>query len=177
MDQCRKIYNEMILAKSDQCKYSSVWIEFYDLEREFGDEKHQRKLLNRALNEVLSVDEKEIIYELLVKFEKLNGNVQQYSNVYFKYEQFKHEQNTAKQAALASKKKIEPNNKNDLVKFKQNPVKTNNGFSNGLKDKPTTQAKSEQSKQEKNNNLKRKVGLSLSLKYNLDIFFLRKKIL
>ena len=74
MDQCRKIYNEMILAKSDQCKYSSVWIEFYDLEREFGDEKHQRKLLNRALNEVLSVDEKEIIYELLVKFEKLNGN-------------------------------------------------------------------------------------------------------
>jgi hypothetical protein len=159
MDQCRKIYNEMILAKSDQSKYSSVWIEFYDLEKEFGDEKHQRKLLNRALNEVASAEEKEIIYEILIKFEKLNGNVQQYSCVYFKYEQFKHDQSVAKQAVLASKKKTDTSNKKDLVKFKQNPAKTNNDFSNGLKNKQIGQIKSEQPKQENGNNLKRKVSL------------------
>ena len=75
----------MILSKSDYCKYSSVWLEFYDLEREFGDEKHQRKLLMRALNEVSSINDTEIIYDLLIKFEKLNGNIQQYSSIYLKY--------------------------------------------------------------------------------------------
>lgn len=104
MDQCRKIYNEMILSKSDYCKYSSVWLEFYDLEREFGDEKHQRKLLMRALNEVTSINDKEIIYDLLIKFEKLNGNIQQYSSIYLKYEQFKLEQEQKKQQQIGNNK-------------------------------------------------------------------------
>ncbi len=78
----------MILAKTNAAKFSQIWIEFFDLEKEFGDNKHQRKLLNRALNEV-NMDEKEVIYEIFFKLEKFSGNVQQQANIYFRYEQFK----------------------------------------------------------------------------------------
>lgn len=141
MEQCRKIYNEMIIAKSDHCKYSPIWIEFYNLETQFGDEKHQRKLLNRALNEVVSSDDKEIIYDLLLKFEKLNGNVQQYSNVYFKYEQFKLEQEKFR---LETKKKFEP--KKDQIQKQQ---------SNAKKEPMSRRT---ETKSEPSNNLKRKVN-------------------
>lgn len=140
MEQCRKIYNEMIIAKSDHCKYSPIWIEFYNLETQFGDEKHQRKLLNRALNEVVSSDDKEIIYDLLLKFEKLNGNVQQYSNIYFKYEQFKLEQEKLR---LETKKKFEPK-KEQTQKPKPSAKK-----------EPTNR-QTEKAKSEPSNNLKRK---------------------
>lgn len=80
----------MILAKSDIGEVSSeIWIDFYQLEIQYGDEKHQRKLLNRALNELKYDAEKQIIFELLNKFEKLNGNIGHFSSVYNKYELFK----------------------------------------------------------------------------------------
>lgn len=88
MEKSRKIYNEMILAKTDAARYAQIWLEFFDLEKEFGNEKHQRRVLNRALNEV-NMDEKEIIYEIFSKFEKHNGNVQHHANIYFRYEQFR----------------------------------------------------------------------------------------
>ncbi len=78
----------MILAKTNAAKFAQIWIEFFELEKEFGDVKHQRKLLNRALNEV-NMDEKEVIYEVFFRFEKYSGNVQQQANIYFRYEQFK----------------------------------------------------------------------------------------
>jgi len=89
MEKCRKIYNEMILSKGNISKYAQVWLEFYELEKQFGDEKHQRKLLNRAVNELESNDEKEIVYEELLKFEKLNGNVHQFGNFNLRYQQFR----------------------------------------------------------------------------------------
>ena len=88
MEKSRKIYNDMILAKTNAAKFTQIWIEFFDLEKEFGDGKHQRKLLNRALNEV-NMDEKDVIYEVFFRFEKYSGNVQQQANIYFRYEQFK----------------------------------------------------------------------------------------
>jgi hypothetical protein len=145
MDQCRKIYNEMILSKSDYCKYSSVWLEFYDLEREFGDEKHQCKLLMPALNEVSSINDKEIIYDLLIKFEKLNGNIQQYSSIYLKYEQFRLEQEQKN------------NNKLGIINQKNN---FNSSETNGQnKKQPQTQsstAKKPPPQSNVGNNLKRK---------------------
>ncbi len=88
MEKSRKIFNDMILAKTNAAKFAQIWIEFFELEKEFGDVKHQRKLLNRALNEV-NMDEKEVIYEVFFRFEKYSGNVQQQANIYFRYEQFK----------------------------------------------------------------------------------------
>ena len=113
MEKTRRIFNEMILNKGNVGKFAVEWLEFYDLEKLYGDEKHQRKLLNRALNEVKDATEKEIIYELLLKFEKLNGNVHQFNTLYWKYEQFK----LARQIELAA---------NAAKKFekKQPPIKT-----------------------------------------------------
>ena len=135
----------MILSKSDYCKYSSVWLEFYDLEREFGDEKHQCKLLMPALNEVSSINDKEIIYDLLIKFEKLNGNIQQYSSIYLKYEQFRLEQEQKN------------NNKLGIINQKNN---FNSSETNGQnKKQPQTQsstAKKPPPQSNVGNNLKRK---------------------
>ena len=77
----------MILSKSNLCKYSNIWIDFINLEKQFGDEKHQRKLLNRALKEVI-FDEKAIIYEEFLSFERLNGNISNFKDVYYKYESY-----------------------------------------------------------------------------------------
>ena len=133
----------MIIAKSSSIKGSQVWLEFFELEREFGDEKHQRRLLNRALNEVID-DEKEIIFDVLYKFEKQNGNIQQFSLIYTKYQKFKEQ----KMIELASAAK--------------NVVKKDNTNRNKKNEPPTQkspQVKKPQEKQakiEKSNNLKRK---------------------
>lgn len=145
MEKSRKIYNEMILAKTDAARYAQIWLEFFELEKEFGNEKHQRRLLNRALNEV-NMDEKEIIYDLFSKFEKHNGNVQQHANIYFRYEQFREIS-----LLIASRKKN---------KTQQQAVSASVDFQ-----KPK-QARSEQTKQpleaskkslDRSNSLKRKV--------------------
>lgn len=79
MEQARKIWNEMIIQKG-MGKYSQEWIEYFNFEREFGDEKHQRKVLYRALNEV--TDSPEVICDLLLKFEKYNGSIDSYWSAY-----------------------------------------------------------------------------------------------
>ena len=120
MEKSRKIYNEMILGKSDIGKLtSSIWLEFFDLEKQYGDEKHQRKLLNRALNELNeNENEIEILFDELLKFEKLNGNAQQLSNIYSKYEQFKQKKEAAKAVAQLAR-----NKSNEQEKRSKQPVK------------------------------------------------------
>ena len=137
IEQARKIFNEMILAKSASAKYSPVWLEFLDLEREFGDEKHQRRLLNRALNEC---EDKEVIFEILLKFEKQNGTIQQFSSVYSKYENFKEE----------NLKRLEETKK--TVNNKKEPKKQEIS----KPEKKGQQMKKKTEKEEKANNLKRK---------------------
>lgn len=130
MEKSRKIYNEMILAKTDAARYSQIWLEFYDLEKDYGDKKHQRKLLNRALNEV-NMDEKDIIYETFFKFEKLNGNVIQHSNIYFRYEQFKEislliaarKQNKAQKKEQTSQLTVQKPTFTPQIKSSENGVK------------------------------------------------------
>jgi hypothetical protein len=146
MERARKIYNEMILNKGQLGKYSSaIWAEFFEVEREYGDEKHQRKLLHRAINELEEEEEKDIIYELTLKFEKLNGNVAQFSSFYFKYEAFKAKREAARQKLIASV----ANNKQKSVKSK---AKNDRSGQNHVEE--TKSAKIN----EKSTNLKRKVN-------------------
>ena len=155
MEKSRKIFNEMILAKTDASQYAQIWLEFYDLEKEFGDEKHQRKLLNRALNEV-SGQEKETIFDVLLKFEKLNGNAQQHANVYFKCEHFKE---ACKVEAAAKKKKSEPvSNKKEANK----PQQSKGDFQK--KPQPTKEFSKAAGHSEKPaNGLKRKVWVFMTI--------------
>jgi hypothetical protein len=159
MEKARRIYNEMIFGKSDIGKITStIWVEFYELEKQYGDEKHQRKLLNRALNELTDNSEKEILFDLIVKFEKLNGSVHQFSAVYAKYEQFK----SLREAELAEKR----------ARTKKAPMAGGNQKADGnkkaqsnnrdIKDKKSNERKNQQTKKEvpgeKTNSLKRKVS-------------------
>jgi hypothetical protein len=148
MEKSRRIFNEMIITKGNVGKFAVEWIEFYDLEKVYGDEKHQRKLLNRALNEVRDNTEKEIIYDLLFKFEKLNGNINQFNVFYWKYQQFKQ----SLQIELASKpnRKIEKVLPKSFKKTESRPSDKNAQQDEGSKNaKPNQQLVS--------NNLKRKV--------------------
>lgn len=114
MEKARKIYNEMILDKSQLGKYSSaIWLEFIELESRYGDEKHERKLLTRAINELTDDDEREVIYEAAVRFEKLNGTVGQFVSVYNRSEAFKaqREVEKAKKAAAEQEKRTQDNKK------------------------------------------------------------------
>jgi hypothetical protein len=155
MEKARKIYNEMILAKCDLGKYvSSIWVEFYDLEKQFGDEKHQRKLLNRAVNELADGDEKDIVYDLLVKFEKLNGNVHQFSQAYTKYESFK----KAREIEMSQRNQRKKGGGADVTKHGSANDKTANN-KNAKKQKPTesSENKTKSMRSNETNNLKRKV--------------------
>lgn len=160
MEKARKIFNEMIITKGNVGKFAVEWIEFYDLEKMYGDEKHQRKLLNRALNEVRDNLEKEIIYELIFKFEKLNGNVNHFNAFYWKYQQFK--QNLQIELANKVTKKTD---KVQTKPFKKQDVKT--------AEKKDTQGESikppKSSQQLVSNNLKRKVKVLSYLLLNIKL--------
>ena len=113
----------MILSKGNVGKFAVEWLEFYDMEKLYGDEKHQRKLLNRALNEIKDNSEKEIIYDLLIKFEKLSGNISQFNAVNCKYQQFK-QQLQLELSNFKHKKTEKQQNKN--LKKNESPYENNN---------------------------------------------------
>ena len=119
----------MVLAKmGDAARYPQIWLEFFELEKEFGDQKHQRKLLNRALNEV-NMDHKELVYEAFLNFEKLNGNVQQHANVYFRYEQFKEVSQliaARKKAKVLQKEQAQPKAATPKADTVRKPVEKSN---------------------------------------------------
>ena len=151
MEKSRRIFNEMIITKGNVGKFAVEWLEFYDLEKLYGDEKHQRKLLNRALNEVKDNAEKEIIYDLLFKFEKFTGNVNQYNAIYWKYQQFK-QQRQIELANLANKKYEKPQNK-PFKKTESHQTEKKPAIIAGDASKT-----SKPSQQLNSNNLKRKVS-------------------
>lgn len=161
MEKSRKIYNEMILNKGNNSKYLSEWLEFYDLEKQFGDEKHQRKLLNRSLNELVNDSDKEYVCDLIYKFEKLNGNASQYKNAFLKLQQIKDinllklaEKNQSKEQFSKTNKKFD--NKNDNKKPQEK--KAGQTQSQQVKSKDTTQAPKKNV--ENGSNLKRKVRIN-----------------
>ena len=80
-----------------------------ELDKADGPEKFKVFMAELVKPRVLPLVEdrdpdKEIIYDLLIKFEKLNGNIQQYSSIYLKYEQFKLEQEQKKQQQIGNNK-------------------------------------------------------------------------
>ena len=142
IEQARKIWNEMVIQRGMN-QFCNEWIEFYEFEKEFGDEKHQRKVLLRGLNDCL--DSKESICELLLKFEKQNGTIESYTHAKIKcdkiFEQINYENlRNAEEEQLKQKQNKKPQQK--IEQKKQQPK----------------QQKEIQDK--KMNNLKRKVSFA-----------------
>lgn len=127
----------MILAKSDIGQVSSeIWLDFYQLETQYGDEKHQRKLLYRALNELRYDQDKQVIYELLIDLEKLTGNIGQFSSVFFKNEelnfklksQYINQQNSDTKIEHRQKPKHKKENEQNIKEEKSKSLKRKVNF-------------------------------------------------
>ncbi|WAR03245.1 SART3-like protein [Mya arenaria] len=63
---------------------AALWLENYRFERQFGDAKHCRKVLQRALNSVS--DWPESIVDAFINFERLEGTFEQYEQAVAKCE-------------------------------------------------------------------------------------------
>ncbi|GFR93553.1 squamous cell carcinoma antigen recognized by T-cells 3, partial [Elysia marginata] len=74
MEKAREIWN-MIMQGGHGAK-ASLWLQYYRLERMFGDNKHCRRILQRALNSV--TDWPESITHAYITFEREEGDLEQY---------------------------------------------------------------------------------------------------
>ncbi|MPC15935.1 Squamous cell carcinoma antigen recognized by T-cells 3 [Portunus trituberculatus] len=73
-ERAREIWNDIIMKRNNNFKRSNLWLEFINLERSFGSEKHCRKLFRRALERVW--DEVEIISSAYLRFEQETGDLE-----------------------------------------------------------------------------------------------------
>ncbi|ESO95367.1 hypothetical protein LOTGIDRAFT_188648 [Lottia gigantea] len=74
MTRAREIWNEIMgLGYGNQ---ANMWLEYYKLERAYGDNKHCRKLLQKALNSV--TDWPESITQAYINFEREEGTLEDY---------------------------------------------------------------------------------------------------
>ncbi|PIK44442.1 hypothetical protein BSL78_18719 [Apostichopus japonicus] len=71
MEKCRELWNEILSAGNSS--HAHMWMAYYNLERIYGDTKHCRKILNRAVNAVS--DWPEQVCETLLMFERLEGTL------------------------------------------------------------------------------------------------------
>ncbi|XP_034337393.2 squamous cell carcinoma antigen recognized by T-cells 3 isoform X2 [Magallana gigas] len=74
MTRAREIWTEIMSAGRNH--EAALWLDYLRLERAYGDNKHCRKLLNRALNVV--TDWPEAIVEAMINFEREEGDLEQY---------------------------------------------------------------------------------------------------
>ncbi|KAH9515146.1 Squamous cell carcinoma antigen recognized by T-cells 3, partial [Bulinus truncatus] len=82
LDRAREIWNEVMQAGHGA--EANMWLHYYRLERMFGDSKHCRRILQKALNSV--TDWPESITEAYIQFEREEGNLEQYDTAVVKCE-------------------------------------------------------------------------------------------
>ncbi|KAG0710360.1 Squamous cell carcinoma antigen recognized by T-cells 3 [Chionoecetes opilio] len=73
-ERAREIWNDIIMKKNNNFKKSDMWLEFINIERSFGSEKHCRKLFRRALERVW--DGVEAIGLSYLHFEQETGDLE-----------------------------------------------------------------------------------------------------
>ncbi|KAK2145987.1 hypothetical protein LSH36_641g00031 [Paralvinella palmiformis] len=69
MEKARELWNQIL--QNGFINQAASWLEYFNLERSFGDHKHCRKILQRAVNSV--TDYPETVYEAYVNFEREEG--------------------------------------------------------------------------------------------------------
>ncbi|XP_068216225.1 squamous cell carcinoma antigen recognized by T-cells 3-like [Palaemon carinicauda] len=83
-DRAREIWNDIIMKRNDNFRNSSLWLEFINLERSFGSEKHCRKLFRRALERVW--EPVEVIGDAYFRFEQELGSLETMEDFHKRYE-------------------------------------------------------------------------------------------
>ncbi|KAK3748519.1 hypothetical protein RRG08_008680 [Elysia crispata] len=82
IEKGREIWN--IIMQGGHGAEAALWLQYYRLERMFGDTKHCRRILQRALNSV--TDWPESITHAYITFEREEGDLEQYDTAVAKCE-------------------------------------------------------------------------------------------
>ena len=124
IDRARQIWNgRTLLSKSHNQLISNLWKNYYFTEIHYGDEKHARKVLYRALNHIQNIDYPLSICDLLLDHENKFGTIEQLKETKEKLRQVK--------------KKLTPQEK---------PKREKPGNAAAAKKKPTPKAKEKPTK-------------------------------
>ncbi|XP_060070147.1 squamous cell carcinoma antigen recognized by T-cells 3-like [Ylistrum balloti] len=105
--KAREIWNEIMTEGHGN--EATMWLEFYKMERMYGNNKHCRKVLTKALNSV--TDWPESIVEAYTNFEREEGNMEDYDIAVTKCEaqmariMERRQQAAEKEAAIMEQKK------------------------------------------------------------------------
>ncbi|CAF0880688.1 unnamed protein product [Rotaria sp. Silwood1] len=91
IEHARKIWNgRTLMNKTHNQMISNLWKNYYYTEINYGDEKHARKVLYRALNHIQTMDYPLIICNLLLEHDNKYGTIQQLKETKDKLKQIKH---------------------------------------------------------------------------------------
>ncbi|CAL1544489.1 unnamed protein product [Lymnaea stagnalis] len=82
LEKAREIWNQVMQAGHGS--EAALWLQYYRLERMYGDNKHCRRILQKALNSV--TDWPESITQAYINFEREEGNLEQYDTAVTKCE-------------------------------------------------------------------------------------------
>uniref|UniRef100_A0A1A7Z1N7 Spliceosome associated factor 3, U4/U6 recycling protein n=1 Tax=Iconisemion striatum TaxID=60296 RepID=A0A1A7Z1N7_9TELE len=82
MQKARELWDS-IMTKGN-AKYANMWLEYYNLERAYGDAAHCRKALHRAVQ--CSSDYPEHVCEVLLTFERVEGTLEDWDTAVQKTE-------------------------------------------------------------------------------------------
>ncbi|XP_072043836.1 LOW QUALITY PROTEIN: squamous cell carcinoma antigen recognized by T-cells 3-like [Amphiura filiformis] len=103
MEKARGIWNDVMA--SGYGNQAQMWLEYYNLERTFGDNKHCRKILHRAVNS--ASDWPESVCDALVNFEREEGTLETWESAMRRVDaQLKR---VNEQRAMAAEKEAEAN--------------------------------------------------------------------
>ncbi|XP_001946245.2 squamous cell carcinoma antigen recognized by T-cells 3 isoform X2 [Acyrthosiphon pisum] len=129
MERVRNMWNEILNAGLNQ--YSSYWMKYINIEIQFGDQKHVRKIFARAL--MTNTDLPETIGTEWIRYETLYGDLDTLLNCKEKYKtkmkqvQETHEKDPKTENKIGTKEKEAKKRKWD----EKEPTKTHNEKSNG----------------------------------------------
>lgn len=82
VENFRRLWEEMLHKGGG--RFATVWLEYLQLERQFGDVENSRKLLYRAINS--ASDFPESVFYALLQFEKEEGTLDEYDRAVLKVE-------------------------------------------------------------------------------------------
>ncbi|OWF39137.1 squamous cell carcinoma antigen recognized by T-cells 3-like [Mizuhopecten yessoensis] len=107
LTKARELWNEIMTEGHGS--EATMWLEFYKMERMYGNNKHCRRVLTRALNSV--TDWPESVVEAYTNFEREEGNIEDYDTAVTKCEaqmariMERRQQAAEKEAAVKEQKK------------------------------------------------------------------------
>ncbi|KAJ8415260.1 hypothetical protein AAFF_G00422400 [Aldrovandia affinis] len=82
MQKARELWDSIMMKGN--AKYANMWLEYYNLERSYGDVLHCRKALHRAVQ--CTADYPEHVCEVLLTFERVEGSLEDWDTAVQKTE-------------------------------------------------------------------------------------------